>query len=351
MAELLTNRLHELARMEISGFPVVSLYLNTEPDGTGRPNHAVFLRKELRDRVATYAERSAERESLDADVVRIEQFVEGELAPSTRGLAIFASTGAALFEALQFDVPFERHGLFINDRPHLVPLARIDDENPRYAAVVVDTNLARIVVFSAGKAIGSDEVRSEKTRQHKAGGWSQARFQRHIAQMHQQHAREVVQRLEEIVQSDRIDHIVIAGDEVIVPLIKQELAEPLTKKVVDVLRLDIRSPEHEILEATLEALKKNDQQSDEAAVQAVVGDFRAGGLGVVGLERVRTALEMGQVHALLLTAAADALKGGSETANELVVKAGQTSAPVRFIQNQELLAPYGGVAASLRFRI
>src|SRR5690606_33679105 len=106
-----------------------SLYLNTEPDGTGRTNHGLFLRRELRDRVATYSD-SAERESLEADVLRIEQFVENELAPSTRGVAIFACTGAALFETIQLEVPFERHELFINDRAHLFPLARLDDEYP-----------------------------------------------------------------------------------------------------------------------------------------------------------------------------------------------------------------------------
>jgi peptide subunit release factor 1 (eRF1) len=351
MPESLTNRLHELARTDVSGFPVLSVYLNTEPDGTGRPTYEPFLRKELPDRAATYAERSPERESLDADIARVEQYVATELQPSTRGLAIFACQAAGLFEAMQLETPFAESSVVVSDRPYLYPLALVEDEHPRYAAVLLDTNLARIVVFGLGQTVDSDEVRNEKTRQHKAGGWSQARFQRHVGQQHLQHVKEVVQRLEEIVARDKVDHIVLAGDEVVVPMLRAQLPEALAKKVVDVLRLDIRSPEHEVLEETLEALRRNDEQTDEAVVQDVVDEFRAGGLGVVGFERVKGALTLGQVHTLVIAAAPDAVEGGAEAANELVLMAAKTSAAVRFIENRDLLGPYGGAAATLRFRL
>jgi peptide subunit release factor 1 (eRF1) len=195
MPQLLSDRLHELAATDAGGFPILSLYLNTQADGTSRPRFDIFLRRDLRERAATYAERSPERDSIDADVAKIEQYVERDLQPSTRGLAVFASSGANLFEAIPLEVPFSRHELVIGNRPYLYPLARLDDENPRYAAVVVDTNLARIVVFSTGRTVNSDEVRSEKVRHTKAGGWSQARFQRHIDHKHLQHAKEVVDRL------------------------------------------------------------------------------------------------------------------------------------------------------------
>lgn len=227
MPELLTDRLHELARTDVSGFPVLSLYLNTEPDGTGRPTYEPFLRKELPDRAATYAERSPEREGIDADIARVHEYIATELAPSTRGLAVFACHAAGLFETFQQDAPFDRHTLSLGDSPHLYPLARLDDEHPRYAAVLADTNLARIVVFELGRSVGGDEVRRDKTRQHRAGGWSQARFQRHIDHQHQQHAKDVVERLGQIVSNDKVDHIVLAvlaGDEVIVPILSNSPA-------------------------------------------------------------------------------------------------------------------------------
>jgi peptide chain release factor subunit 1 len=348
---LLTDRLDVLARLEPTSFPLVSLYLNTEVDATGRPNYDRFLRKELRDRAKTFTERSAERESLDRDVERIQDYVAGELKRSTRGLALFACAGIDLFEAIQLEVPFDQHRFVVSDRPHLYPLARLDDEHRRYAALVVDTHAARIFVFSTGSTVRAEQVENPKTKHSKAGGWSQARFQRHVENVHLQHAKEVVERLDEIVTADAIDHVIIAGNEVMVPLLKEQLPERLASKLTDVLRLDIGVPEHEVLAATLDALQRKDEETDEVVVRDLIGEYRAGGLAVLGAERVREALQRGQVDTLVITAAPEQVKGADEAANDLVTLARQTSASVRFIENPQVLAHVGGVGARLRYAI
>jgi peptide subunit release factor 1 (eRF1) len=346
----LTDRIDALARLEPAS-PLLSLYLNTDANVNGRPTHETFLRKELRQRARTFPERSPDRESLDRDCERIEHYVADQLQPSTRGLALFACSDADLFEAIQLQVPFSENRLVISDRPHLYPLARLDDEHPRYAALVVDTNSARIFVFGTGTTLDTVDVQNPKTKHSKAGGWSQARFQRHTENLHLHHAKEVVDRLDQIVSAEGIEHVVIAGDEVIVPLLKEQLPERLSAKLVDVLRLDIRSPEHEVLAATLEALRKKDQETDEAVVQDLIGEYRAGGLALVGPELVREALTRGQVDTLVISAEPGQLRGADEAANELVTLAKQTSASVRFIENPQLLADVGGIGASLRFAI
>jgi peptide subunit release factor 1 (eRF1) len=347
----LSDRIDALARIEPTSLPLLSVYLNTEPNETGRTTHDLFVRKELRQRARTFDERSPDRESLDRDCERIETYLEAELQPSTRGLALFACAGAGLFEAIQLQVPFNENRLVVSDRPHLYPLARLDEEHPRYAALVVDTNSARIFVFGTGATIDTVDVQNPKTRHSKAGGWSQARFQRRVENVHLHHAKEVVERLDQIVSAESIEHVVVAGDEVIVPLLKEQLPERLSAKLVDVLRLDIRSPEHEVLAATLEALRKKDEETDEAVVQDLIGDYRAGGLALVGPEPVREALERGQVDTLVIAAEPGQVKGADVAANDLVTLAKQTSATVRFIENPQLLADVGGVGASLRFAI
>jgi peptide chain release factor subunit 1 len=347
----LSDRIDALARTEPTSLPLLSVYLNTEANETGRTTHATFLRKELRQRAGTYAERSPDRESLDRDRERIEQYLAEELKPSTRGVALFACAGAGLFETIQLQVPFNENRLVVSDRPHLYPLARLDEEHPRYAALVVDTNSARIFVFGTGATLDTVDVRSPKTKHSQAGGWSQARFQRHVENVHLHHAKDVVERLDQIVSAEAIEHVVIAGDEVIVPVLKEQLPERLATKLVDVLRLDIRSPEHEVLAATLEALRKKDEETDEAVVQDLIGDYRAGGLALVGPEPVREALERGQVDTLVIAAEPGQVRGADDAANDLVTLAKQTAASVRFIENPQLLADVGGVGASLRFAL
>jgi peptide subunit release factor 1 (eRF1) len=120
---------------------------------------------------------------------------------------------------------------------------------------------------------------------------------------------------------------------------------------VDVVRLDIRSPEHQVLASTLDALRRKDEETDEAVVHTLLDDYRAGGLALVGAEPVLEALQRGQVDTLVISAIPEQIHGGGETANQLVTIARQTSASIRFIENERLLANVGGVAALLRYLI
>jgi peptide subunit release factor 1 (eRF1) len=128
-------------------------------------------------------------------------------------------------------------------------------------------------------------------------------------------------------------------------------------------------------------------QTEREKVETAIGAYRAGGLGTVGPEDTLDALAKGQVDELLISArvrelepaganasaravasikgvlsepaitpaaAGEAAEVATETirlADELITKATQTAAKITFVEDPELLAAYGGVAAILRFRI
>ena len=380
----LSDQLDRLAAFEQSPYPVVSLYLNTQSGPTGKDQFQTFVRKEFAGRSRTYRENSPERETLDKDLERISRYLETELQPSANGVAIFACSAGELFEAVQLTAPIERHSLYIGDQPHLYPLARIESQYPRYAAVLTDTNSARILVVATGEVVDERELKGVKTRRNSQGGWSQARFQRHLENFHLQHVKEVVDVLDRIVQDEGIEQVVIAGDEVVTPLLRDQMPKRLAEKVIDHVKMESGAPVDEVLKTTLEAMKRSDQASDVEAVDAAVGAYRSGGLGVVGPEETLEALIQGQVDVLLInasvgglqslgspsvqaaakdvgleqpalepTAAGEAAEGNPKVvrmADELILKARQTAARVRFIEDSSLLAPYGGVAALLRFK-
>lgn len=382
----LSEQIERLAAFEPAPYPVVSLYLNAQPGPTGRDQFQSFIRKEFKARSQTYPANSPERESLASDLERIGQYLEAELQPSANGVAIFACSAGELFEAIQLSAPIDQHWLYIADQPHLYPLARLESQHPRYAAVIADTNTARILVFAAAELVSEREVTGVKTRRTSQGGWSQARFQRHTGEFHQQHAKEVIEALEQIVQAEGISDIIIAGDEVITPLLRDEMPKSLSEKIVDHLKLDARAPVDQVLEASLESMHKLSDRTDREKVDTAIGQYRAGGLGVVGPDETLSALLKGQVDELLLTAAMDQLRplpngNGAASANdavlpepavasvssggeapdadpevvrladELVTKAKQTGARITFIEDPSLLAAHGGVAALLRYRI
>jgi peptide chain release factor subunit 1 len=383
----LTEQLDRLAMFEPGPYPVVSLYLNTQPGQTGRDQHRTFVRKELKARSGTYASNSPERDSLDRDFARISRYLETELQPSANGVAIFACSGADLFETVQMGAPIDRHWLSIGERPHLYPLARLGSQYPRYAAVLADTNSSRILVLAGREVVAERGVDGVKTRRTAEGGWSQKRFQRHVENFHLHHVKDLVEALNRIVQQEGITQILIAGDEVVLPLLREQMPKHLSERIVEHIRLDAHAPVADIVRASLDAMKRVNDRTDREKVEAALSEYRAGALGVVGPDDTLDALVKGQVDELLLSASLGALKHLPGTpavhaavlgtnvrsestaatavagepaganpeslriADALVTNARQTGARITFIEDPALLADWGGVAAQLRFRI
>src|SRR5215218_9870776 len=302
-----------LAAFEPVGLPVLSLYLNAQANEHGRQDFERFLRKEFSERARAFKAHTPERESCERDVERINEYLRDEVRPETNGVAVFACAGAdGFFRAVQTAAPIENHRLYVYNQPHLYPLARLEGQYPRYAVLVADTNRARLFVFGRGKALQSDEITNVKTRGAKVGGWSQMRYQRHLEQYHLQHAKEVVDQLERVVREDDVQHIILAGDEVIIPLLKEQFAKAVAERVVDVLSLDINAPEHEVLAESLEAMREHDAQTDAEKVERLLDEYRAGGLAVVGSTDTLEALAMGQVEELVIAARQQHVEGDRE---------------------------------------
>ncbi|MGH9371917.1 MAG: hypothetical protein ACRD15_10345, partial [Vicinamibacterales bacterium] len=150
---------------------------------------------------------------------------------------------------------------------------------------------------------------------------------------------------------------------------------------------DTNAPLDQVIKASLETMRRVRVQTEREKVDAAVGAYRAGGLGVVGPEDTLEALGKGQVEELLITArvrelqpvgataaarAAASIQGvlpapavepvaagepaevGAVTvrlADELITKATQTAERITFVDDPTLLVDHGGVAAILRFRI
>jgi peptide subunit release factor 1 (eRF1) len=354
-----------LTAIEPGPFPVVSLYLDMQPNQHGRDHFEPFLRKELDRRVHTYPAAGPERASLETDAAAIRRHL-AEVESSANGLALFACSGAGLFETMTLAAPVSQHRLSISSRPHLYPLAQLADRYPRYIVLVADTRSARLFVMAANTVERRAAIEGTKTRRHSMGGWSQARYQRHVENYHLQHAKEVVDALGRLVQDESIDAIILAGDEVILPLLREQFTKDITRRVIDTLALDIRAPEHEVLEMTLAVMHQKDEQDDRERVERLLGEYRANGLATVGVANAKRALEMGQADELVLTAVPDVIDvpDGPEgadlardrtpeerTADELIVKARQTGARVTFVEDGSLLASVGGVGAFLRFAV
>src|ERR1017187_4063057 len=149
LATIMEEPLARLVAFEATTFPVVSVYLNTQSNQHGRTSAAgPYLHREFKALARTWLPSSPERHSFDRDVERIVSYVTDKIDPAAHGVAIFACWGAAeFFEAIQLTSPVSDNRVYAYNQPHLYHLAHLDEQFPRYAAVLTDMNTARIFVF------------------------------------------------------------------------------------------------------------------------------------------------------------------------------------------------------------
>jgi peptide chain release factor subunit 1 len=371
----LKEMLNRLAKFEPVDLPVISLYLNTQADGRGGGNIESFVIEELKAKAQTFPRQSPARASFDTDAARIIAYLENIRLPPS-GVAIFTCAGAGdFFETFSLDAPVDEPKLYVCSRPHLYPLAHQSDEFPRYAALIANEDAARIYVFGIGENPGEAKIKDTNASRTQPGGWSQARYQRHIKNYHLHHAKEVVVALEQVALKDKVNHIVLAGDEAILAALRKEFPPHLSERVIDTLRLDIATPEHVVAERTLESLQKHEAKMDAERVERLLDEYRACGLAVVGAQDTLAALSQGRVDELYLSASLDAICAGVEQAGcgsvdvsqngsalgggtapmkvkvreELVRRALLIGANITFIEDAALLADVGGVGAMLRY--
>ncbi len=369
-----------LVEFPVTNLPVISLYLDMRPDKNNKKTkHAYFFRNELHPRLRTYRPHTPEYESVERDIARIEQYVDEELPASADAVAIFACAGLdGFFETIPLDAPLQDNALFVYQRPHLYPLMRVNDQHPRYAAVLLSTDMARLHVFGLNETVGETSVESERFNRTQVGGYSQSRYQSRIDHWREQHVKDVAETLERVVRQENIAHVVIAGDDTVVAMLRGLLAPHVASKVVDSVRLDMTTPEHELLERTMEALRRHDARTDGEKVERVFEEYRGNGLATAGLEPVLEALARGQVMELLVSADFDRQFSGLTPVRagllppiadgedapadptttrevdlpaELTARARHTGATVTFIEDVSLLSGVDGVGALLRFRV
>ena len=110
------------------------------------------------------------------------------------------------------------------------------------------------------------------------GGWSQARYQRHVENFHLHHMKEVVDVLDRVVRDEALTQIILSCDDTTRPTILEQLPQHLREKVVETTSLGMGAPGHEVLAETMELLRQKDADTDAEQVERMLGAWRANGL-------------------------------------------------------------------------
>ncbi|HEX5479099.1 MAG TPA: Vms1/Ankzf1 family peptidyl-tRNA hydrolase [Dehalococcoidia bacterium] len=345
--------LRRLADIPPGDLPFLSIYLDVRPEVPGeRPGRRaglVVFEDRMREIRRTYLPRGPKLDSFDADADRINRWLREEMQRSTEGAAIFACSGRGVFETVEAGVPFENQ-VTAAEAPDLYQLARFDDEFETALAAVLDTNTLRLFVYRYGTlsergGIDDDPVHYQKRQ---VGGWSQARYQRHIDNHRREFTAEIGKTIAGTAEREGATRIVLAGDPPsIAPLVEQMPRDAL-EKVRDVVKLDLRATRNEVLAEVEPVLREAEARSGESAVERLVAEVRKGQLAATGAPDVERALDNGQVDELLIDDTADV---GDSVRATLTRKALATGATIEAVAGSSPLLALGGVGAVLRYRL
>ncbi|HSN68482.1 MAG TPA: Vms1/Ankzf1 family peptidyl-tRNA hydrolase [Thermoanaerobaculia bacterium] len=370
---MLENRLRELATRESKG-PFLSLYLDTQrADESQRDRVRVFLKNETH-RIRENLGGNGHDSEIERGIRQIESYMENDLQPETRGVAIFSCPTENVFIPLQLPVAV-RPELTIGARPHLRQLAALRKQHPRVVLAMIDAKSARLFTLEFGKILSElDLTDPEMPRRHDQGGWSQANMQRHVQDHIDRHHKEVADIVARMVERNQYEYIILSGQERNLANFRGQLPKKVEEKIIGSLRLDIRSSEDEALSACRTIIEAQQLLELRHRIGELEEAARSAGRGAIGVGAVCDAVNQRRLLRLFVMEGASArgwrcsscgtlgeaipvgcpICGESvvtiELVDEFIAAAHRADAEVDFVfGGSPLLEEGNGVGALLRF--
>jgi peptide chain release factor subunit 1 len=290
--------LDRLAAVDPTDQPFISLYVDARPDNTGRPHWGPVVRKELTERARAFGERTTARTAYDADAERILGWLDAAPRASAQGFAIFACEAVGLFEGVELNAPVETE-LVVGHVPHLYPLARLLDQGRRYAVVVTDTHQAHIFVVALGAIRERARVENAKTSRSGAGGWSQARFQRHIETLVQDHLRRIADELDALVRRLHGPQVVVISSEGTRAEFDDLLSKEARAAIVGWTHAEAHAQAPELLSLATPVLERWRAEQETRALERWREEAGRNGSAAAGWKQTLEAASDGRVELLL----------------------------------------------------
>lgn len=298
---MLTDQLHQLARVAPSDAPVVSAYLHTRAhDEHQRERVRVFLKNEAR-RVAAMAAGAAE-----ADLAWVTEqgtrIVNQELYPDAEAIALFAGGRPALREAVPLPVAVP-NSFAVADTPRLRPLLAALATLPRTLVMFIDGERARIL--TPREDGGTDETvlehRDDVVGHHRRGGWSlllQSKYDKHMRDHRDRHFEAVAEALAALVGRDSA--LVLAGDARLRAVFRPHLPPEVAKAVVGEIGGTHYEPAATLAGRARDVIRLTAESEQAASLDSVLVEAGGGGRGAAGVDATLEAINRGTVERLYL---------------------------------------------------
>src|SRR3954447_24087490 len=263
----------------------ISLYIDLDPSSTPTAPDVVTKFNALLSELEKEAEaRSADRDcglALRDDLARIRSWLDGEFdRDGTKGVAIFASAADGEFRALALP---ERVGDLTRIGSEFA-VALLAGQLGRDGALVAVLSRERgnVYRFSGGRLVEIVDESEETQGQHSQGGWAQARYQRHIEHLVQQHLKTVGQEIDRRTRGAGGLQLVIVAPEELRSEIEGTLSAEAREALIGWRPAEAQGGPSELLEVVRALLDEAGTRVEEEELERWQEEHGRGGRAAAG---------------------------------------------------------------------
>jgi peptide chain release factor subunit 1 len=263
------ERLRELAAFRAESGCAISLYVNLDPsvaptagDAATRIN-SLLAEGEKRLSSARRELTHEQREGLKADLNRIQSFFENDFdRDGAHGLAVFAARLDNFWRPLDLpEAPADE--IKIDREFYLAPLVPLVGRGDGAFVAVVSREQGRVYRLRAGRLEEVVDQSDDVPGQHDQGGWSQARFERHIDHLVLEHLKAVAQPLDRLVRRSGDVRIVVVCAEELRNDVSEIVAHETRKAIVGFTQAEAHAGPAELLAAATPILEDARARDEE----------------------------------------------------------------------------------------
>jgi peptide chain release factor subunit 1 len=301
--------LRDLATFRAGRGCAISFYVDLDPSNSPTPVAVDSRINALLDEVEKWPGRAeldhAQKEGLEADLERLRAYFESEF--SREGAQGFALFSAGLDG---FWVPLPLSGrtsdlVKVGKTFHLAPLVPLVGSGDGVVVAYVGRERGSLYRLTDGRLEEFEEQFDEQPGRHDQGGWSQARFQRHIEKLVEDHLKEVAEHLEREVRRRRGTRIVVVASEETRSMLEGQLSHDVQSAVIGWTNAEAHAGAPELLEAAKPILEQWRGQEEASAAERWQEEAGRDGRAASGWEKTLEAASDGRVELLLVQEGAD----------------------------------------------
>jgi peptide subunit release factor 1 (eRF1) len=254
-------------RASKEGSPVLSVYLNIDPSV---PANAKGGYKTILDQMLARIEKEIAndgnlRNHFKEDSQWILKEVE-TLIPAGKTFVAFCDVSEKLTYKEEVPLRFPNIVLY-EELPYIRPILEAMDEYERYVICLLDSEKARLFLFSFGqleeiqdtvslapvkyrKTVGTDHMRSQTIFQRRAETWTNWFL------------KDTSNRIYDLIEDSKAQYIILMGPTEITSELFRLLPKALQEKVVARLRMSVKAKPEEVLEVILPVVEERERATE-----------------------------------------------------------------------------------------